>query len=91
MGYYIETDGHFEKAEKIAAKHNGRIVTQDEASKLVESHGVICVVKNELFEAAGFAYDQNEFDAFTSPSDYRHKTFVVIDRELAKELSSYNR
>jgi len=92
MGYYIETDvsdSHFGKAEKIVKAHNGRIVTQEEASKLVDSHGVICVVRNDLFEAAAFAYNQDEFDAFTSPSDTRPKTFVVLDREVAKKLSGY--
>jgi len=93
MGYYIQTEREngqdFGKAQFIVDNYNGRIVSQKEAEQLVESEGVIVVCENPMFEAAGFADNLREFQAFTSPTDYRPKTFVVIDRGKAEELSGY--
>ena len=95
MGYYIkteeETGEHHGKSKFIVEKYAGRIVTEAEACQVVDSEGVIVVCDNGMFEAAGFAFDQGEFNAFTNPDDARRKTFVVIDREKAKELTNYPR
>ena len=91
MGYYIETSGYRNKAEDIVARHSGKIVSREEARQAMDDPalGVVVVVDNGAFEAAGFAYDLREFEAFTSPDDDRPKKFVVIDRKLAEKLSDY--
>ncbi len=53
--------------------------------------GVIVVVDNGFFEAAGFAYDLKEFDEFTRPQDMRRKNFVAIERDLAKNLTKFKK
>ena len=59
-------------------------VAMSEADK-----AVIIVVNNGPFEAAGFAYNQGEFEAFTQADDHRPRQFVVMDRAKAKELTGY--
>ena len=90
MGYYIETGTNTGKAKIIAEQYNGVVVSQDEAAAALNAgEGVIVVVDNGLFEAAAFAFDLKEFEVFTDPFDVRPKTFVVIDREVAKTAARY--
>ena|SRR5215467_6756609 len=92
MGYYIETSNNKGKAKEIAEKYQGRIVNYYEAVLAMRNNeGVIVVVENDFFEAAGFCYDDEEFEAFTRMDDYRPKTFVVITREDAEKASGYRR
>ena len=53
--------------------------------------GLIVVVDNGMFEAAGFCYNEEEFKVFTDPRDYRHKQYVLINREDAEILSGYRK
>lgn len=91
MGYYIETDSSTDKANYIAKIYNGKSVSRAEAAEAMKDpdKGVIVVVDNGYFEAAGFAFNQKEFEAFTRPDDKRYKDFIILDRELAKQLSEY--
>lgn len=89
MGYYVQ--GALKgKANFIRDTYNGRIVSQDEARNLVDSHGVIAVKGNGLFDAAGFCFNAEEFANFTEPNDPRPTEFVVIDRDTAKRISGYD-
>lgn len=90
MGFYIETGGSVGKAEAIIEKYNAKQVTQDEARKAIAAgKGVICVVKNAWFEAAGFCFDDNEFGQFTEPDDHRPRTWLVMDRHEAEKASGF--
>jgi hypothetical protein len=91
MGYYVETGTTHNKAKIICQQHNGQRVTQEQALTAMHdpTKGVIVVVSNPMFEAAAFAYDMREFEAFTDPDDFRPKQFVVMDRKLAEKLSRY--
>ena len=93
MGYYVEVPSSSGKAKQIADIYGGIIVTEKEAREAMtdSSVAVIIVMDNGMFEAAGFAYDMNEFKAFTGPNDYRPKQFVLMDRAKAKELTKCNR
>lgn len=93
MGYYIETDFTHGKAEAIAEKYDGIVYPTPPDYDAIDSRGdgIIVVINNGLFEAAGFAYDKQEFLAFTQPDDLRPKKFVIMDRATAEIASGYKR
>lgn len=93
MGYYIQTQGITGKAAAIAQRFNGQIVSMQTAREAMQdtAKGVVVVLHNPMFEAAGFAFDMDEFDSFTDSHDHRKKDFVVISREDAVRESGYNR
>lgn len=43
-----------------------------------EGYLPVCLVDNGMFTAAGVAFSSNELDAFTLPTDYRHKTWYLV-------------
>jgi hypothetical protein len=91
MGYYIQTPSVKGKAEYIATQYKGRIASYTKALDAMNdsTKGVIVVVDNGFFEAAGFAFNQSEFEAFTQLSDDRPREFVILDRDVAEKLSGY--
>jgi hypothetical protein len=92
MGYYIETGTNTNKAQIICDTHNGQRIRQPKLwSDIPADEALIVIVNNGMFEAAGFAYDEREFEAFTYTVDYRHKEFVLIDRELAEKLTRFGK
>jgi hypothetical protein len=94
MGYYIKTGENVGKAEYLIARE-GAMELLDVPNSLSELpsglEGLICVVDNGPFEAAGFIYNDRELEAFTDPSDYRFKRWLTMPLDKAKELSGYNR
>lgn len=88
MGYYIEgpTKG---KAKYIVDNFNGEIVMYSHAHAVIRKPNVavIIVLDNGPFEAAGYAYDEDEFHAFTLAMDNRPKTFILMNRSKANELT----
>ena len=91
MGYYIQTKDNHGKAEEIAREHGGKIVDELTAGMTMmdKDFAVIVVINNGPFEAAGFAFDDDEFKAFTALDDPRPRKFVILDRDTAKELTGY--
>jgi hypothetical protein len=96
MGYYIETPGHNKgKAGCIVYNHNGTIVgTPDEGdwSKYrAEGKALVCVVDNGPFEAAGFAFSEQEMKEFALSGPLRPRTWLTIDWDIACQLTGYDR
>jgi|HubBroStandDraft_3_1064219.scaffolds.fasta_scaffold244050_3 hypothetical protein len=93
MGYYIQTNGNKNKAQTIAAKYKGEIwnVPPTNYAAIPDGKALIVVVDNGPFEAAGFCYDENEFEVFTDPRDDRFKEYVIIGRQDAEIASNYKR
>jgi len=90
MGFYVQTPIDKGKAQLIAKMYGGKIVDIHEAREANRNgEGVIIVVDNGPFEAAGFAYTEREFDEFTRLDDYRPKKFVVMDWDTAARASGY--
>jgi hypothetical protein len=87
VGYYIEVPEHHGKAEQLVELYGAKLLDcqppWDEFSDLA----IIVVCDNGLFEAAGYAYDEAEFAAFTDPSDTRPKQFLVMPRDQAEQLT----
>lgn len=92
MGYYIQTPSSFDKATQICALYDGKQIDKPKSfEQIPEDKALIVVVQNGFFDAAGYAYDEREFKAFTEPDDSRPKSFVLIDKEKAKKLSGFER
>jgi hypothetical protein len=75
MGYYINVTS--------TGKELGRNKVQDlinDGAIIVSGNefvpNLICVVNNGLFEAAGYAYSEREYEAFKEP-DGRKRTWLV--------------
>ena len=90
MGYYVQTDAVHGKVDYIVKNYGGKIVSQPRSwSDIPEGKALLVVVNNGPFEAAAYAYKQEEFQDFTNPTDRRPKEFVLIDKELANKLTGY--
>lgn len=46
---------------------------------------LVCVMDNGAFEAAGYAFNEREFQAFARP-DGRHKTWLIVP--FAEQISN---
>lgn len=89
MGYYIETQSSRNKAQYLIDKYDAEAVSFLVAEQAFnEGYGIVCVMDNGLFEAAGFAYSRDELEAFAYP-DGRPKTWLKMDRTKAAQLSGY--
>lgn len=93
MGFYIEVpDTRKHKAKLIEETLHARRITQAEAEEIVKDaqKAVICVVENDLFDAAAFCYSSDEFARFAEPSDPRRKTWLVINnRPLIEKMTGF--
>lgn len=89
MGYYINVDS---KGNALSASNKHHDLIIDGATVISPSPksfipNLVCVVDNGLFQAAGFCYDECEFNDWADPSDTRKKVWLVYER--AAELSGY--
>lgn len=85
MGYYINTSVNHGKAEIIARELDGEILPgRPTWGAWPADKALIVVVDNGLFEAAGYAYDEAEYEAFTLEDDDRPKLYVLIGKEDAE-------
>lgn len=91
MGYYIEVPHNHGKAQQIIDLYSAEMTSPVGAERALDdsTKAVIVVCDNEIFEAAAFAYDKNEFEAFTLSDDMRKKWFLIMDRAKAKQLTNY--
>lgn len=88
MGYYIEVPNNKGKAQQLSNLYGAEILPAA-PKEMPEPHlAVICVVDNGLFEAAALCYDVQEFQVFMMP-DYRPKTWLLMDKIKAWELSGF--
>lgn len=89
MGYYIEVPENKGKAQQIVELYGGTIVPGPLSFEdVTPDKAIICVVDNGPFEAAAFAFNQRELHYFSS-LDGRPRTWVILDRKKACELTGY--
>lgn len=91
MGYYINVDS---KGNPLPATGKARALIQDGAVSISSPDefqpNLVCVVLNGPFDAAAFAYSNEEYEYFlTVPGDTRTKQWLLY--EHAAELSGYNK
>lgn len=85
MGFYIEVSQTLDKANAMADQHEA--VTLDSRPDAIPDDKVLlCVVQNGSFDAIAVAYNNDEADAFDDPSDGRPKTWMLLDKHIAREL-----
>lgn len=93
MGYYIEVPKNKGKAQQIVELFDGRILSSiPNFEDAKPDEAIICVVDNGPFEAAGFAYDKAELEAFNRPDSYgyqRPRTWLIMNRKKACELTGF--
>ncbi len=89
MGYYIEVPRNKGKAQQIVELYGGQIVFRPPSFEdITPDEAIICVVDNGPFEAAAFAFNQDELHVFTH-MDGRPRTWVIMNRQKACELTGY--
>ena len=90
MGYYIQTPSNTHKAEQLVQLYNAEILPFEvpEFKDIPEHRALICVVRNPMFDAAAYCFSESEWKVFTH-NDGRMKTWLMMDKLLARELSGY--
>lgn len=89
MGYYIDRT----PAGDVPAQGKAKWLLENvEGTKQVKPEfqpDLVCVVENGFFDAAGYCFDEQEFEDFADPRDRRRKTWLVVPD--AAKLSNFNR
>ena len=89
MGFYIQGPAT-SKAPFMVSEYDAKIIPMPRKFDDIDANkALICVVNNGSFEAAGYCFSANEFDAFSRPSDVRPKKWLIMDKEKAEKLSGY--
>jgi hypothetical protein len=91
MGYYIEAPTAKGKLEYLMQKYGAEHVDLPEWKDIPEDKALIVVADNGLFEAAGYCYSQSEYEVFTAMDDPRPCEYLLMDKEVAEELSGFAR
>ncbi len=88
MGYYVPgpTVG---KAEFLVKEEGARQISLSDAERLADSieTAVICVVYNEGWEAALYAFNTKELWRTKDPNDRRPRRYLAMDRARAETLT----
>jgi len=89
MGYYLQgpITG---KVEHLKLKYGAiGIKEPDELFSVESNEAIICVVENLHFEAAAFAFSQDELEVFKEPCG-RNKTWLTMNWDIASKDSGYD-
>ena len=92
MGYYIEVPKNKEKAQQLVNIYKATIIPCPVSLEDIPTDkALICVVDNRAFEAAGYCFSQNEFEAFRHDFGLRQRPrqWVLMDKSLARKLSGF--
>lgn len=87
MGYYINS---LADTTLLPATGKAQFLIEKAGAKLIDPPSVfiedlVCVVENGFFDAAGYAFCEEEFEVFSTP-DGRPKKWLIVPnaKELAK-------
>lgn len=91
MGFYIQGPST-SKAPFIVSEYDGKIISEPNNFEDIDSNkALICVVNNGAWDAAAYCHCAREFEYFIDASDPRPKTWLIMDKNKAEELSGYKR
>ena len=88
MGYYVEVEGSQNKAKQLMVKHGATPIdppSRDEFVALIQDWAVLCIARNEDFDAALIVYDLQEYERTRIP-DRRVRQWLLLDKEKAANL-----
>lgn len=91
MGMYVQTPAAHGKADHLIRHHGAVEVSLSSYptfDSVPEDKFLIIVADNIIFEAAAVAYCASEFAAFIDPRETRHRTYLLMDRNVAESLST---
>ncbi len=85
MGYYIPNS--------ISLESNGATRTNvtNNLSDVPDDKALICQIDNGSFMANALMYSQKELDYFIDPRDKRKKSWYLMDKQKAHDLSGYKK
>lgn len=96
MGFYLNQQeeskpiGAHGKAQALKTHYGAVFVpSSTKFTDIPDNKAFVVVVDNGLFEAAALAYNEAEFDEFTDASDTRPRQYLLMDKEAAHKLASY--
>ena len=79
------------KVDHLIATYGAERVPQPPAAfhDIPESKALICVVDTVTYETASFCFSAAEMALHNDSSDFRRRTWLMMDRSTAEELSKY--
>lgn len=96
MGWYIETPKEFvtSKAGYLATRYRAisfkPTATREDHLRIIndDTQVLLCVLQNPSWDAVRIVPDEQDYDYITMerPDDLRPRTFMIIDRQVAKQL-----
>lgn len=91
MGFYIQGPSQ-NKASYLIREFEAVALTKqpEDMSFLYADEALVCVVENGPFDAAGYCFNDREFEAFNSPGDNRRKTWLIMKKDVVEKLTGYN-
>jgi hypothetical protein len=98
MGFYINHDHKgnnlFPKGKTTQLAQIPNTILLDNPPKSFQeiptNKALVCVVENSVFDAAGFCYDEREFEAFTAPT-LRKRNWLLMEKDLIYKLTDYQK
>ncbi len=89
MGYYIQVPDNKGKARQLMNLYGAKLLdNKPEFNEVPSSLAIICVLDNVMFEAAGYAFSEQELSDFAYP-DGRSREWLLMDKERVHKLTGY--
>jgi hypothetical protein len=69
----------------------GIFVSSDNFDKVPEDQAIICVIDTIRYEVASYAYSRQEFSLLDDHSDFRKRTWLLMDKAKANQVSGFGK
>ena len=90
MGYYIQVPKNQSKTQQLVELYGAVEVPKPTSlANIPADKALVCVVSNDFFDAAAYAYSEQELREFSHPSDHRPKHWVLMNKVLVERLSGF--
>ena len=69
----------------------GIFVSSDNFDKVPDDQAIICVIDTIRYEVASYAYSRQEFSLLDDHSDFRKRTWLLMDKAKANQVSGFGK